>query len=55
LALLFNRSANKSPKLTPTRTDFSSKAAAAQLSSPLCFFALCLLTLLRTALQYTHD
>jgi len=26
---------NKSPKLTPTRTDFTSKAAAAQLSSPL--------------------
>ena len=31
----FNRSANKSPKLTPTRTVFTSKAAAAQLSSPL--------------------
>ncbi len=31
--------ANKSPKPTPTRTDFTSKAAAARLSSPLeiCF------------------
>jgi hypothetical protein len=30
-----NLNANKSPKLTPTLTDFTSKAAATQLTSPL--------------------
>lgn len=35
----FIRSANKSPKLTPPRTDFSSKAVAAQLSSPLTIYS----------------
>jgi len=35
---------NKSPKLTPTRTNFTSKAAAAQLSSPLkiCIEFICI-------------
>jgi len=43
---------NKSPKLTPTRTDFTSKAAAAQLSSPLTFSLFAVAVSVHLGLQF---